>query len=108
MAPPKQTGSKRSNKTVAAGCGVLLTAVQISIMIYLVTHQPVLIPLLPLTAILLLYGTPALGALWMVIQALKFERHPLRYILIALFVPYSFVWYYLERARGRQLRDSLR
>jgi hypothetical protein len=36
-------------------------------------------------------------AMWMVYQALRYESKPLPYVLLALFVPFAAVWYYLER-----------
>src|SRR5690348_4364062 len=39
-------------------------------------------------------------ALWMVYQVLRYESKPLPYVLLALFVPFAAVWYYLERIRA--------
>jgi hypothetical protein len=39
--------------------------------------------------------------LWMVYQAIRYEIHPLQFILLACF-PFSSVWYYLERYSRRQ------
>ncbi len=36
------------------------------------------------------------------------ERRPLRYILIAAFIPFAFIWYYLERAKDKGMIDQVR
>ena len=36
-------------------------------------------------------------AMWMGYQALRYESKPLPFLLLALFVPFAAVWYYLER-----------
>ena len=108
MAAAKPTKSRRSNKTVAVVFGVLWTAFAACIMFYLVNFQTGPVHPLVLIPLSLVASTPALGAVWMVMQSLKFERHPQRYILIAMFVPFAFVWYYLERGKGRRLQDSVR
>ena len=40
------------------------------------------------------------GAFWMIHVAIRHEKHPLPMILLA-FIPYTFLWYYFERYRGR-------
>jgi hypothetical protein len=61
------------------------------------------------------YGTPRLidvlgglasfagniGALWMLYQAIRYEVHPLKFIIIAA-LPFSFVWYSIERYAKRR------
>jgi hypothetical protein len=42
------------------------------------------------------------GAMWMLYQAIRYEPKPLLYVLLALFVPFACVWYYIEKARTRQ------
>jgi len=44
-------------------------------------------------------GAP-LGGFWMLYHSIRDERRPGNYIALAC-IPYSFVWYYLERFRGR-------
>jgi len=52
----------------------------------------------------IIYSLHPLGALWMTYQSVRYEREPLRLILLAL-IPYSFVWYYFERVKkGKQMR----
>jgi len=41
--------------------------------------------------------------IWMLYQAIRYEAKPLRYLLLAAFVPFSCVWYYVERYRPRKL-----
>lgn len=44
----------------------------------------------------LFFGLSALGGWWMLYVAVKHEKHPLRFVLLAL-IPYAFIWYYFER-----------
>jgi len=39
--------------------------------------------------------------LWMVYQAIRYEAKPLPYLFLVACVPFSYVWYYIERARPR-------
>lgn len=41
--------------------------------------------------------------IWMFYQAIRYEAKPLRYVLLAAFVPCSYVWYYVEKYRPRRL-----
>jgi hypothetical protein len=50
----------------------------------------------------LLGGSASLvGMVWMVYQAIRYEVRPFRYCVAAL-LPFTFVWYYVERYRARQ------
>jgi hypothetical protein len=40
--------------------------------------------------------------IWMLYQAIRYEAKPLRYAFLAAFVPFSYVWYYVERYRPRK------
>ena len=40
--------------------------------------------------------------LWMLYQAVRYEPQPVPYILLAAFVPFSYIWYYSERVRPRE------
>jgi len=42
-------------------------------------------------------------AMWMAYQAIRHEPKPLPYVVLAMFVPFAFVWYYIERVRPRSL-----
>lgn len=64
-------------------------------------------PLL-IAAICVVYGGPGIGKGWMLLRSYTLERRPRRYILIAAFVPFSFIWYYLERAKGKGMSDQIR
>jgi hypothetical protein len=46
---------------------------------------------------------PSFFTIWMLYQAIRYEANPLRYVLLAAFVPFSCVWYYVERYRPRKL-----
>jgi len=40
-----------------------------------------------------------IGGFWAVYCCIRYEKNPLKYILIVVFVPMAFVWYYVERYR---------
>lgn len=42
-----------------------------------------------------------IGELWMLYQAIRYEMRPVRFILLAIFIPFSFLWYYTERYSTR-------
>jgi hypothetical protein len=42
---------------------------------------------------------------WMVYQAIRYERRPLPFVVIACF-PFAFIWYYIERVRPRRARKT--
>jgi hypothetical protein len=42
-------------------------------------------------------GSP-LGGFWMIYRAIRDEKRPIPYVLLA-FVPLAFLWYYVERVR---------
>ena len=50
-------------------------------------------------ALIVLFGTPPLGAFWMMYMAIRHEKNPGLMILLA-FVPFTFLWYYFERVRS--------
>lgn len=43
-------------------------------------------------------GIQPLGGFWMIYMSIRLEKRPVPYIMLA-FVPYSFLWYYMERVR---------
>lgn len=45
-----------------------------------------------------------IGSLWMLYDCAVREKPPVLYYLMALFLPYAFVWYYFDRVRPRQIR----
>jgi len=49
-----------------------------------------------------LFLQPFFG-IWMLYQAVRYEAKPLRYVLLGAFVPFSYVWYYVERYKRRKL-----
>lgn len=65
-------------------------------------------PLL-MALVIVVFCVPPLGAFWMLYMSIRYEKHPLPMILLALFVPYTFLWYYFERIRPRKHidRDSV-
>lgn len=51
--------------------------------------------ILPLLALQSLFG------LWMLYQVIRYEANRLPFIFLAAFVPFSCIWYYVERVRPR-------
>jgi hypothetical protein len=47
------------------------------------------------------FGVASVGGLWMLFMAIRYEKHP-ALIIILVFVPYAFLWYYFERVRPRR------
>ena len=56
-----------------------------------------------LFAFVALFGIPPLGAFWMMYVSIRHEKNPLPMVLLAL-IPFTFVWYYLERIRPANRR----
>ena len=54
-----------------------------------------------LTSLILLFVCAPLGAFWMLYDCSRNEKAPFMYFVLA-FVPYAFVWYYLEHVRPRK------
>lgn len=50
----------------------------------------------------LVFGIPPLGTFWMLYMAIRYEKRPLPFMLLAL-IPYFFLGYYFERVRGKSL-----
>jgi hypothetical protein len=61
---------------------------------------------LMLFAVVVLFVVPPLGAFWMIYMSIRYEKRPLPLILLALFVPFTFLWYYFERVRAGKLRRN--
>jgi hypothetical protein len=57
-------------------------------------------PVNPATMFLafIVFGVSPIGSFWMLYVAIRNERRPLPFILLA-FLPYTFLWYYFERVR---------
>jgi len=58
---------------------------------------------LMLYALTILFAVPALGAFWMMYVSVRYEKKPFALLLLALLVPFSFIWYYFERIRPGKL-----
>ena len=54
-----------------------------------------------ITAIIALFGVPPIGSFWMMYMSIRHEKNPLPMVLLAIFIPFTFVWYYFERVRPR-------
>jgi hypothetical protein len=42
----------------------------------------------------------------MMYMSIRYEKHPLPMVLLAAFIPFSFLWYYFERVRRGKLRRN--
>jgi hypothetical protein len=40
-----------------------------------------------------------IGGWWAIYQCVRYERNPGRYLMIVMFIPFGFAWYYFERYR---------
>ena len=49
-----------------------------------------------------LFGISPIGAFWMMYMSIRYEKHPLPIVLLS-FIPFTFLWYYLERVCPRKL-----
>jgi hypothetical protein len=89
---------------VAAG----FLALALAVVVITRGQAPASNPLM-LFAIVALFLVPPLGAFWMVYMSIRHEKHPLSFVLLALLIPFTFIWYYFERVRAGTLqrdRDS--
>ena len=62
-----------------------------------------------LFVLVVLFGIPPLGAFWMLYMSIRYEKNPFPMLLLALFIPFTFLWYYFERVRPGKIvrvRDS--
>jgi hypothetical protein len=55
-------------------------------------------------AIVVLFAIPPLGGFWMAYMAIRYEKNPFPMLLLALCIPYTFVWYYREKVRTGKLK----
>ena len=49
---------------------------------------------------------PTVGAFWMIYTAIRFEKNPLPFILLAI-IPFACFWYYFDRARLKNMEQGL-
>jgi len=59
-----------------------------------------------LFAVVALFVIPPLGAFWMIYMSIRYEKRPMPLLLLAFFIPFTFVWYYFERVRPDKLRRN--
>jgi hypothetical protein len=52
--------------------------------------------------VVVIFAMPSIGAFWMLYMAIRYQTHPLPMMFLA-FLPYAFLWYYLERVRPGKL-----
>jgi hypothetical protein len=60
---------------------------------------------LPIVGLALVFAVSPIGTFWMMYMAVRYEKRPLPYLLLA-FIPYFFLGYYFERVRGRRELDD--
>lgn len=53
--------------------------------------------------LILLFASAPLGSFWMMYMSIRYEKSPLPMVALALFVPFTFLWYYFERVRPGKL-----
>jgi hypothetical protein len=74
------------------------------LLVWIVVHLGVIESPPLLFLLFAFFGAPNIGAIWMIYTAIRFEAHPLPFVLLGFCVPYSFLWYYFERVRhGKHL-----
>ena len=49
----------------------------------------------------ILFLQPFCG-IWMLYQVIRYEVKPLPYLFLIAFVPFSYIWYYIEKVRPRK------
>ncbi len=85
---------------------VIVGLALIGLATWVMTTQPVgsSSPDLAFVLLVPVFAVAPIGAFWMMYMAIRYERHPLQTVLLAMFMPFSFVWYYFERVRkGKHL-----
>jgi hypothetical protein len=59
-------------------------------------HDRVFLP------VLVIFGLVApVGGFWAIYQSIRYEKNPWKCILVVVFIPFGFVWYYFEKYRKR-------
>ncbi len=53
--------------------------------------------------LMFLFAIPPLGGFWMAYMAIRYQKRPFGMLILALCIPYAFVWYYFERVRPGKL-----
>ena len=61
---------------------------------------------LPAVVLSLAVGLDTAGKFWMMYQAIRYEMRSFRYCLMTL-VPFTWVWYFVERYQTRQGPEKL-
>lgn len=54
-----------------------------------------------LSVVTAFFSVAPVGAFWMLYMAVRYEKRPLLFLLLA-FLPYAFIWYYFERVRPKK------
>jgi hypothetical protein len=83
---------------------ILVGFVALALAALLITwgHAPASNPLI-MFGFIALFAIPPFGAFWMMYQVIRYEKQPFPLVLLAVFIPFAFLWYYFERTRPRRL-----
>jgi len=84
--------------------GLAIAGLLVCIAVNTATVSPHLVSQVFIALYALLTVAAALGAFWMLYTAIRYERDPLPYILLA-FIPFYWFGYYLDRVRSERLRN---
>src|SRR5215472_14429632 len=95
-------GNLPQRKIVWICLGVLSTSLGLMMVFFYPFRHPLLQELGGTAVVIvpILVLQPFLGA-WMLYQAVRYEAKPVPYFFLAAFVPFCYVWYYVERYRPR-------
>lgn len=58
-----------------------------------------------LVILIALFGIAPLGAFWMMYMSIRCEKKPLAMLVLALLIPFTFLWYYFERVRPKNFTN---
>jgi hypothetical protein len=99
----KSSPMARALELFAAIYGILTVLVMWIRDPVILRNDPLWVDLLVVPACIL----APIGGWWAIYQCIRYERRPLKYIALVVFIPFGFVWYYFERYEMRISRKSL-
>jgi hypothetical protein len=80
--------------------GILSFALGVTIVFFYPFKHPLKDELGSASVVILpLLALQAFCGLWMLYHAIRYETKPVPCIFLAAFVPFSYIWYYIERVR---------
>jgi hypothetical protein len=82
--------------------GILSFAFGLTMVFFYPFKHPFIVEIGRAAAVIMpvLFLQPFCG-IWMLYQVIRYEAKPLPYVILVAFVPFSYVWYYIERVRPR-------